>query len=190
MKKIAICTAICLWFAGVAYGDGQRPRVERKHLDKPADIQGYPCAQGVAWFYDSGVLESCRTARDASFGEARVPAGSWIHLTSDGQPDFIFLRHDTRIDHYTCRGRGHNFTTAFFPSGKLKECWLADDEEIQSVPCGRGSFFGDVFGGGSGTEFYDNGKLRRCRLWKPAMVQDKRFASGARVAFDEDGRIK
>jgi hypothetical protein len=101
---MAICTTIGLWFAGTAYGDGQRPPVEKKHLNELVDIQSYPCAQGVAWFYDSGALESCRTARDASFGEARVPAGSWIHLTSGGQPDFAFLRHDTRIATTTLAG--------------------------------------------------------------------------------------
>jgi hypothetical protein len=190
VRTIPICISICLCLAGLAPGDGQRPHVNKRTLDQPAGIQGYPCARGIAWFYDDGKLESCRTSRETPFAEARVPAGSWIQLTPGGQPRFVFLHHDTRIGPYTCRGEGHGFTTAFFPSGRLEGCWLADDEEIQGTPCGRGSFSGDVFGGGSSTQFYESGMLRACRLSKSALIQDHRFSRGARVAFDPDGRIK
>ena len=78
MQKIAVGIAICVCLAGGAFGAGQRPNTERKDLKQPADIQGYPCAAGYAWFYDGGALSSCRMARDVPFGEARASAGSWI----------------------------------------------------------------------------------------------------------------
>ncbi|MGD0579124.1 MAG: hypothetical protein ABSC08_09375 [Bryobacteraceae bacterium] len=193
MMKIGVCTAICWCLAGAAYGSGQRPHVERKDLDKPTEIQGHPCAAGYAWFYDGGALNSCRVARDVPFGEARVGAGSWIYLTSDGKPQSVFLRHDTRIGPATCMGSAmgrEGITTVFFPSGKLKLCFLADDQEIQGVPCAHGGFFSELFGGDASTKFYENGGLRACRLSRAATVRGKRFARGARVEFDEDGRIK
>ncbi len=189
MHKIALCGLLSLCSAGVVRAESLRPSLERRHLDTSAEIQGYACENGVAWFYDNGALESCRTGRDTSFGEARVPAGSWIHLTSDGKPRFVFLHHNTRVNQYACRGEGHGFTTAFYPSGKLKECWLAEDQEIQAVHCMRGGFFGDVFGGGSSVRFYENGRLRRCKISKPATIQGARFPRGAHVVFDENGRV-
>src|SRR5258708_29123380 len=107
--------AASLFSGGVALAESLRPSLERRHLDKSAEILVYPCERGFAWFYDSGTLESCRTARDSSFGEARVPAGSWIHLTSDGNPRFVFLHHDTCVNNFMCRGEGHRFATNVLP---------------------------------------------------------------------------
>ena len=80
--------------------------------------------------------------------------------------------------------------TSFFPSGKLKECFLAADQEIQGVPCVHGGFFSELFGGDASTKFYENGGLRACRLSRAATVRGKQFASGTRVELDEGGRIK
>jgi len=193
MQKIAACIALCVWLAGGAYSTGQRPFIERKNLKQPAGIQGYPYAAGYAWFYDGGVLNSCRMAREAPFGEARLSAGSWISLRSDGKPGFVFPRHDARIGPATCMGSAmgrEGIMTAFFPSGKLKECFLAGDQEIQGVPCAHGGFFSELFGGDASTKFHENGELRACRLSRVATVRGKQFASGARVALDEQGRIK
>jgi hypothetical protein len=52
--------------------------------------------------------------------------------------------------------------TAFYPSGKLKECWLAEDQLVQGIPCGRSG----IFTGDSGVQFYESGKLRACKLSK------------------------
>jgi len=67
--------------------------------------------------------------------------------------------------------------TSFFPSGKLKECFLAADQEIQGVPCVHGGFFSELFGGSAATQFYENGGLRSCRLARAATVA----ASGSRA---------
>ena len=193
MPKTPVCAAIWVCLAGVAYGQGERPAIERKHLDKPADIQGYPCAAGYAWFYDGGALQSCRLTRDVPFGEARAGAGSWITLTSDGKPQFAFLRHDTRIGPVTCMGSAmgrEGISTAFYPSGKLKQCSLAADQEIQGVPCVHGGFFSELSGGDASTSFYERGGLRSCRLSRAATVDGKQFARGARVELDEAGRIR
>jgi len=53
---------------------------------------------------------------------------------------------------------------AFYPSGKLKQCYLAGDQMVQGVPCMSGGFFGD--GRGGGAKFHESGKLASCKLTK------------------------
>lgn len=143
-----------------------RPPALRKTLHAAQEIQGYPCAKGYAWFYSDGRLETCTVERETVFGEARVPERSRIYLRTDGSPDFVFLSRDTRLVGLTCRGGGHSYMTAFYPSGKLKVCWLSGDQEVQGVPCMGASFIADVFGGSVGVRFWENGKLNTCKLSK------------------------
>jgi hypothetical protein len=168
-RKLLLCLLIPLLRCIAA--DTPRPEVTRKTLDAPIEIQGYPCAKGYAFFYSDGRLNQCSVSRETAFGEVRVPSGSLINLRLDGKPQYAMLSHNANILSYRCRGGswlgpGEGAMTAFYPSGKLKECFLAGDQDIQGVPCMGGSFFADVFGGGSGTFFYESGKLRSCKLSK------------------------
>ena len=63
----------------------------------PAEIQGYPCDKGYAFFYADGSLSQCSVSRGTQFGEARVPRGSIVHLTPDGKPAYAMLIHDAPI---------------------------------------------------------------------------------------------
>ena len=80
------------------------------------------------------------------------------------------MSHDIRILDYTCRGGGfggpEGYTTAFYHSGTLKLCWLAGDQAVQGIPCMGAGFIADVFGGGVGAYFHENGKLRSGKLSK------------------------
>lgn len=184
MRRNSICAVVWLCLAALAYGQGERSNLERRRLSRPTDLQGFRCAADYAWFYPGGALESCRVERDTPFGEARVGAGSWIFLRSDGKPWSVFLRHDTKIGQSTCMGSAmgrEGSSTVFFPSGKLKLCFLAADQEIQGVPCAHGGFFSGMFGGDVSTEFYENGELHACRAARAVTVRGKRFARGERV---------
>jgi hypothetical protein len=184
MRRIVILLACGLCLAVTALGQGQRARIERRALAKPADIQGYPCAPGYAWFYEDGALNSCQVTRAVDFGEAKITAGSWITLAPDGKPGMVFLRDDTRIGAAVCTGSAmgrEGSTTVFYASGKLKECFLPEDREIQGVPCAHGGFFSELFGGPAQVQFYENGDLHSCRLSKAATVGGKQLAKGERV---------
>jgi hypothetical protein len=167
MRKKLLFAAVfcCLPCIGWA---ASRPKTYRKTLDQPTVTQGYSCARGYAWFYADGHLASCTVSIETAFGQARAPAGSWVRLTPDGAPSLLVVRHDTRILDYNCRGGGlggpEGYTTAFYPSGKLKVCWLAGDQDVQGIPCMGASFFADVFVGGAGVSFHESGKLRTCKL--------------------------
>lgn len=174
---------------GLIASDRERPAVSRQTLDAPRTIEGYPCDRGYAWFFDDGRLSSCKVSVETGFGELRVPKASMIHLTPAGKPLFVFLGRDSIVRGMTCRGGGHSYMTAMYPSGKLRVCWLAGDQEVAGVPCGGASFFTDVFGGGAGTVFHENGRLKTCRLSKDQTVQGRRFASGDHPVFDENGKL-
>ena len=171
---------IARWFVALAMSAGlsspastARPETSRRSVSESREIQGYPCAKGYAWFYADDRLERCFLSRETQFGEAKVPAGSVVVLLPDGRPNFVMLAHDSFIGSYKCRGGGplgptEGDSTAFYPSGKLKQCWLADDETVQGVPCkDAGGFLTAIFHpSGFPTDFYETGRLRRCTLSK------------------------
>jgi hypothetical protein len=165
-----LCNLQCVLSAGGL------PQNHHKTLDQPTEIQGYPCDKGDAWFFDDGHLNRCTVTREIPFGEARIPAGSYIALHPDGTPDFVQMSRDAPILGMTCMGgsllgTSEGSVVAFYPSGKLKQCFLAGDQTVQGVPCMSGGFFGD--GRAGGAMFHENGKLKSCRLTKDFGAQRK-----------------
>jgi hypothetical protein len=161
----------------LAWADA-RPQLARKTLDQPTEIQGIPCAKGYAWFYPDGHLDRCFVAREIAFGEAQIPAGSEIALTPDGKPKFVQMSHDTVIRGYVCAGGGWlgvaaGPTASFYPSGTLKECFLAANQTIQGVPCSQGGFWITVFGGDPSLKFRSDGRLASCKLTRDYGTQRK-----------------
>ena len=148
---------------------GAPPHTSRKTLDQPTGIQGYPCAKGYAWFFDDGRLSRCTITREIPFGEARIPAGSYIALNSDGTPNLVQMSHDAPILGLTCQGGswlgpGEGAVVAFYPSGKLKLCFLVQNQTVQGIPCAHGGFWATLTGDDPGVSFDESGKLRACKL--------------------------
>jgi hypothetical protein len=166
-----------------------RENTTRKQLGAPADIQGYPCAAGYAWFFADGKLSSCFVSRETLFGEVTVPEKSMIYLAHDGSPRFVFLAHDATVVGYVCRGGGHDYSTALYPNGRLKTCWLAADSVVDGVPCMRAGFTADVLGGGVETDFYENGKLKTCKLSRDVTIDGHAFSEGDHIHLDDSGHL-
>jgi hypothetical protein len=180
MKAIQLTLLIVLLFCVLrAVAPTQTPhRATHKTLDHPTTIQGYPCAKGHAWFYDDGSLQRCTVTQEIPFGEARIPAGSYIALTHDGAPNLVQMSHDAPILGLTCQGGsflgpGEGSVVAFYPSGKLKLCFLARDQIVQGVPCAHGGFFASLSGVDPGVAFDESGKLIACRLSKDFGAQHR-----------------
>jgi len=166
MRK-TIFLALFLYGLTCAGGAPPLPHATHKTLHQPAEIQGYPCAKGDAWFFDDGRLNRCMVAREIQFGAARIPAGTYIAINHDGTPGFIQMSHNAPILGLTCMGGsflgpGEGPMVAFYPSGRLKQCYLANDQVVQGVPCMNGGLFGD--GRGGGVIFKEDGKLKSCKL--------------------------
>ena len=158
-------------------------QTHRKTLGQPVEIQGYPCAKGYAWFFADGRLANCTVSRAIAFGEATIPAGSWITLLPDGRPRIAQMKQDTKVAGVMCRGGSwlgpsEGAMVAFYASGRLEQCFLAGDQTVQGVPCMNGGLLGD--GAGSGAIFHENGKLKSCKLARDfgALHKGERFVQG------------
>jgi hypothetical protein len=180
MKDLQLTLLLVLLFCGLrAAAPAQTPhRASRKTLDHPTTIQGYPCDKGYAWFFDDGHLQRCTVTQEIPFGEARIPAGSYIALTPKGTPNFVQMSHDAPILGLTCQGGsflgpGEGSVVAFYPSGKLKLCFLANDQAVQGVPCAKGGFFVSLRGVDPGVAFDESGKLIGCRLTRDYGAQHR-----------------
>jgi hypothetical protein len=139
-----------------------QPKPRSHHSQKltaPTEIEGHPCAAAYAWFFNDGKLPSCFVSREAEFGKLTVPKQSWIFVGHDATPRFVFLAHDAAVNGHLCRGGGNSYSTALYPDGSLRICWLAVDSEINGVPCMRANFAKDVFVGGVGAASRPNGAL-------------------------------
>lgn len=172
--RLAVVTAVAgvgMWI-GWAQAGKPGPQPQRQTLEQPRDVDGYPCAKGYAWFYADGKLESCVVSREIAFGEAQVQRGSIIKLLPDGKPNSVMMKHDAAIGEVECKGGnwllgpGEGAMTTLYPSGKLKECWLAKDQVVQGVPCMNGRISGDGAKRDGGVKFRESGKLESCTLAK------------------------
>ena len=177
MKKMGGLVAVLVVMAagcGVTHTAQPRPVTHRATLQQDTEIQGYPCAKGYAWFYADGKLRDCTVSQETKYGEALIPRRSIINLNPNGSLWGGQLAHNTRIHDVLCDGGGilgpaEGASAAFYPSGKLKQCWLAGDQVVQGVPCMTAGFIG-LFGDGArrdgGAKFYESGKLESCTLGK------------------------
>jgi len=170
MRHPAFCLALAV-FAWTAAAGAPLPHLTRRHLGRDVVIQGYPCARGYAWFYDSGSLNRCFASRSTSFGEAQIPRGSVIQLWPDGATQFAMLAHRATVAGYyvsggSFLGPAEGAITSFYRSGKLHTAYLVHNQTIQGVPC-RGSQWGlftDSINGGNYIVLYPDGRLRACKL--------------------------
>jgi hypothetical protein len=164
------------------------PNTMRRDLKSPQEFRGYPCAPGYAWFFADGNLESCTLSRAMAIGEVMAPRKSWITLSPEGAPRFVWLPRDSAVKGYPCRGGApeHSYSIALYPNGKVKTIWLAADTTVDSVPCMRAGFVADVFGGVE-TDFYENGKLKACKAARDVTIGGRVFRRGDRIRLDEKG---
>ena len=137
----------------------------------------------------SGRLEFCRLGSDAVVKGAGLPSGTRFKLDPDGTIRFAFLPDPSPpIQGHRCRGTaGDDWMTTFHPGGNLKLCWLAEDEEIQGVPCARATFWGGVTGAGR-TNFHPDGSLESCTVSREVTLGGESFRRGDRVQLDPAGK--
>jgi hypothetical protein len=175
-RKIVLALVLCGLFAQV-WAHAQTHST-RKSLDRETEIQGFPCAKGFVWFFADGRLYRCTVAREVSFGEASIPAGSIIALTPDGKPKFVQMSRTTAIRGYRCQGGsllgpGEGSVVAFYPNGKLNELFLAEDQTVDGVPCAHGGLVTTTLKGDPSVRFSEDGRLASCRLSREFEGQKK-----------------
>ena len=123
-------------------------------------------------------------SRDDTISGQPLPAGTVVHFKADSVFDWCFLKRNTEIQGYLCRGQGHGFMTGFHPNGQLRTAWLVNHEMIQGIPCARYRFMNALFGGGDATRFHDNGQLAFATLYEDCII-DGIEMDGRRVSVDQ-----
>ena len=176
---------------GCARQNRNLKNITRLDLPQPEEIQQVPC-RGRALFFEDGPLLSCSLSRDAAVGEARLPKGTRVRFHEDGTLWYAFLPRDTVVQGHRCKGGGHGSMTGFHPSGRLRLCWLAEDQEIQGIPCVKATAHGETFGrlagrGGPGALFYESGRLQSCKLSRDIELQGRTYRKKRRIQLDEEG---
>jgi hypothetical protein len=157
------------------------------------EVQGVPCTGGIE-YYEDGNLMHCSLARADTLSGQPLAAGTGVHFTEEGVFEWCFLRENTVIQGYMCRGQGHGFMTRFHPNGQLRTAWLAEDQVIQGIPCAKFRFLSALIGWVEGdkdghTGFHENGQLRYCELSENFTIEGRRFRRGDAIRFDEDGKL-
>ncbi len=175
--------------SGEDHSTGQRVVVPE---GETTEVQGVPCT-GRIEYYKSGKLMHCSLAREDTLSGQPFAAGTGVHFTEEGQFEWCFLRENTEIQGYLCRGQAHGFQTRFHPNGQLRTAWLAEDQVIQGIPCAKFRFLSAVFnpihGKHGNTSFHENGQLRYCELSENFTIEGQRFRRGDAVRFDRDGKL-
>lgn len=164
---------VCLLLAVVAsVCSAAEPNSIRNKLATDKTIQGIPCARGTAWFYPDGALNECTLSRSTTLGDVEVPRRSIVDLWPNGAAHYLTISRPAVIGGYRVMGgaRANSSSavvTTFYSNGKLRSVYLAADRTIEGVPCRGGSAWNLLVDSANDTnyvEFFDNGKLKSCRL--------------------------
>jgi hypothetical protein len=163
--------------------------VVRRRIPAPEVIGGLTCdATPNAWYYESGRLQSCPLSQDTTIATHRFPRGTWVQLNPEGRLASVWLPRDWAVQGHTCRGTGNRgWSVTFHPNGALAFCYLGAVEEIDGVPCERGTFWGEMrraISGGSqlGVRFRPDGSLESCQAARDFQIDGRAYKKGDRVS--------
>jgi hypothetical protein len=165
-------------------------------LSRDYTVEGYllPHASKV-FFGPGGELDQCRLGDSAGICGQVFPVGSTIFFNHWGQKVSFWLRSNTVIQGHEISATDDGIGNSMYPTGKLKAIWLADDQDIEGVPC---TSSGNIFRFGFsvlhlGTRrmawFHENGRLRQAMLSRDITIQGHSFSKGDIVSFDTNGKI-
>ncbi len=132
-------------------------------------------------FYESGQLKQSKLSKDYMIGDTVFPSRSVVFLRNDGSVHRSWLSKDEVIQDIICKGGVGKIETAFHDNGRLASCFLPDDSSIQGAPC-SGSAFHPVM-------FHPSGRLSQCTLSEDTDIQGHHLLKGARLRFDDDGKL-
>lgn len=187
-------------------------------------IQSIPCS-GNVHYWKNGKIKSCYLSKDYEIDGNLLPVDSELFLEENGNPSrceiskeakfyglslppktcvffnrwghklSFWLKDDTRIQGYLIASSNDGIGNSLYTNGKLKAIWLADEEEINGVPCTSSN---NPFRFGSqvtslGTKrmvwFYENGNLQQAMLSRDITIQGHFFKKGDIIYFDQDGKV-
>jgi hypothetical protein len=192
-KRVGLLATVMMALSSITpwATQAQQPEeVRRVVLERDTVVAGVPCqaTKRSAAFYASGALETCALAEDTELFGQSFMRGTWLGFTVAGELRSAWLIRDTELQGFVCKGTGFGgWAVNFHPSGQLRLCYLAEHQEIQSVPCRKGSLWGEITGGVQVT-FHENGALESCNAAHRFSLDGMKFKARQRVRLDSSGR--
>ncbi len=165
-------------------------------LSKPFSIEGYLLPKGSKVFLGlNGELGQCLLGDSAKIVGQSFPRGTWVFFNRWGQKISFWLPKNMVMQGFWIGASDDGIGNSIYPSGKLKAVWLADDQDIEGIPC---TSSGNIFRFGFkviplGTQrmawFHENGRLAQAMLSRDITIQGHSFSKSDIVSFDINGKI-
>ncbi len=190
MRKLSITMLLgaTLWMWFPATSPAQQKTNKPEKPNPSIAIQGIYCKEFVNYHPNGNILR-CKLATPQTISNITLPENTLLCFNEDKTIHYFFLEKPTRINGHLCKGSGTNWMHTAYPNGNLKLIWLEEDETIQGIPCMAATALRDIFGGGVGVGFYENGKISRCKLAKDFTYQGRNFSKGDILKLDQSGQM-
>ena len=160
-----------------------------KSYSTPTNINGITACGSVAYWSSNNVVQFVRLATNQVLWGQERPAGTGLHFSSAGKPEWCFLGKDWEINGHVFNGGGHDWMTCFYPNGQLESGGLANIEVIDGVPCqaAANGFWGLHH---PRTYFYENGRLKSAEVAITFRYRGQLIEKGKRIELKPDGSIE
>lgn len=154
-------------------------------------IQGILIKKGsYILFYDTGQISSIQTrdAKKTLIQKITFENNSVIDLYKNGRIKEYYHPHGKgqrkiNINGILCKiGDYNSEKTYFYKNGKLKTCYLFENQKVQGVPCSIGSY--------KPVKFNMKGEIKSCYPSKGVTIGGIPCASGKRATFYNNGAVK
>ena len=136
------------------------------------------------FFNQNGELGRCITSEPTSLGHLLLPAESNVFFNRWGESINFWLPSPSIVQGYLIPKSTDGIGNSCYPSGKLKEFWLVNDEVIQGIPCTTsGNPFkvgwkASHFGSDRRIRLSEDGSLERALLSSDFTYQGKQYKKG------------
>ena len=161
-----------------------RPQLHVQVFDNPQTVRGLLADR--AYYTPGDTLYRVDLAEADSLLDWIVPAKTMVFFNPDSTIRYCFLSKNTEMDGLVCRGSGHNWMTCFYPNGRLKLVWLAEDATIEGIQVRKATWWRAVWQQAQ-TAFHPNGELKTAWLAEDQTIQGELRKKGSMVMFDDRG---
>ncbi len=157
-------------------------------LKRPKVIQTMPC-KGCVTVDKDGRLYCFILSQDHMIDGNTIPSGSKYEaiVGRDFKRDgyMIYLSKDTEIQGYFIRHKARfydDYHVDFYGNGSLKSCKLANDMEIQGLPCKGGK-------DNSWLLFYPDGRIKSCYLAREITINGATYKPSTKLVVNGLGKM-
>lgn len=154
--------------------------ISKCKLKETVKISSYHCRDWI-WFHENKKIKQCTIAESFEWGTYKIPSGSIVFFDSNGNVQKVWLSESVVYDGIKCYASKNEIEVSFYPSKKMKCCFLAENQIIQGWPC-LASTLNPVC-------FYENGKLKEFAVSETKALDGKVYKKGTRIKLNEQGVI-